>query len=70
MNFGSDNTGPAHPMITQAMLREAEGYALPYGSDASANAVRNQIRTLFEAPEAEVFLVSTGTAANLSLIHI
>lgn len=64
MNFASDNTGPAHPAITQAVLRECEGYAMPYGNDPVAAQVRDRIRTVFEAPDAEVFLVNTGTAAN------
>lgn len=64
MNFASDNTGPAHPRIAEALLRECEGYAMPYGADAGAKTVRDEIRRIFEAPEAEVFLVSTGTAAN------
>ena len=64
MNFASDNTGPVHPKVIEAITRTAEGYDLPYGEDADMARVRTLIRQTFEAPDAEVFLVSTGTAAN------
>lgn len=64
MNFASDNAGPAHPRVMEALARANEGYAMPYGNDAlSARAVA-AVRDLFEAPEAEVAFVATGTAAN------
>ena len=79
MNFASDNTGPVHPNVMAALIAANTGYALPYGGDdLTAQTIQN-IRDLFEAPDAAVFLVSLGTAANslilatlsqLSLIHI
>jgi threonine aldolase len=64
MNFASDNTGPVHPNVMSALNAANMGYALPYGADdATAQAVRD-IRDVFEAPEAAVYLVSLGTAAN------
>lgn len=65
MFFASDNSGPAHPAIMDAMMRANTGYAMPYGADTIMDTVRAKIRDLFEAPEAAVFLVSTGTAANV-----
>ncbi len=64
MNFGSDNMGPAHPKVMEAVVRANDGYAIPYGYDALMEKAREHLRTVFEAPEAEVFLVATGTAAN------
>ena len=64
MNFASDNTGPAHPDVMAALMRANEGYAQPYGHDDWMPGVTARIREIFEAPEAEVFLVATGTAAN------
>ena len=64
MNFASDNTGPVHPRVMEALARANEGYAPSYGEDALMDTVRQQIRKIFEAPEAEVFLVAIGTAAN------
>jgi hypothetical protein len=64
MNFASDNTGPVHPNVMEALNASNMGYALPYGADdATAQAVQD-IRDVFEAPEAAVYLVSLGTAAN------
>ncbi len=68
MHYASDNTGPAHPKVMEALLRANEGYAPAYGADALADRVTQRIRTLFEAPEAVVHLVPTGTAANALLL--
>ncbi|WP_372992860.1 low specificity L-threonine aldolase [Sulfitobacter sp.] len=64
MFFASDNGGPVHPQIMARLTQANEGHALPYGKDAIMDEVRNAIRTAFEAPEAAVYLVATGTAAN------
>ncbi|MDX2483881.1 MAG: low specificity L-threonine aldolase [Pseudodonghicola sp.] len=64
MFFASDNTGPVHPKVMAALAQANTGYALGYGADALMDQVRERIRTLFEAPEAAVYLVATGTAAN------
>lgn len=64
MYFASDNTGPVHPEIMAALSAANEGYAMGYGADAIMDEVREKIREIFEAPEAAVFLVATGTAAN------
>jgi threonine aldolase len=64
MYFASDNAGPVHPKVMAALVAANEGYAPPYGADAIMDEVRARIRALFEAPEAAVYLVATGTAAN------
>ncbi|MCB1406769.1 MAG: low specificity L-threonine aldolase, partial [Rhodobacteraceae bacterium] len=64
MFFASDNTSGAPEEILQALLRANDGFAMGYGADALMDRVRARIRDTFEAPEAEVFLVATGTAAN------
>ncbi|MBV0911254.1 threonine aldolase family protein [Anianabacter salinae] len=64
MKFASDNTAPAHPRVMEALLRANEGYAGGYGADEIMGRVRQSIRDVFEAPEAAVYLVATGTAAN------
>ncbi|WP_300548597.1 beta-eliminating lyase-related protein [Roseovarius sp.] len=64
MFFGSDNTGPAHPSVMAAMAEANTGFQPSYGEDALMERVRDQIRALFEAPQASVYLVATGTAAN------
>jgi len=64
MFFASDNAGPVHPKVMQALAAANDGYAMPYGADDLMEAVRSRIREEFEAPEAAVYLVATGTAAN------
>jgi threonine aldolase len=64
MFFASDNAGPVHPQIMARLAQANEGHAMPYGKDAIMDEARDAIRTTFEAPQAEVYLVATGTAAN------
>ncbi|MGS4945404.1 threonine aldolase family protein [Meridianimarinicoccus sp. RP-17] len=64
MQFTSDNTGPVHPAVMAALADANEGYAPSYGADDLTARVTAQIRDVFEAPEAAVYLVATGTAAN------
>ena len=64
MHFASDNTGPVHPTIMQALSEANAGYAPSYGTDPLMSEVETRIREIFEAPEAAVYLVATGTAAN------
>ena len=68
MFFASDNGGPVHPKIMQALARANDAYAMPYGDEALAGIVRDQVREVFEAPRAEVFLVVGGTAANVLIL--
>lgn len=64
MFFASDNGSGAAPEIMAALVRANEGYARSYGADPIMARVKTLIRQTFEAPEAEVYLVATGTAAN------
>ena len=64
MHFASDNTSGCPPQIMAALLRANDGYAMGYGNDDFMTRVRDQLREVFEAPEAAVYLVATGTAAN------
>ncbi|MFK7765289.1 MAG: low specificity L-threonine aldolase [Roseobacter sp.] len=64
MFLTSDNTGPAHPQVMEHVMAANAGYAMPYGADPIMDGVRDSLRTVFEAPEAAVYLVSTGTTAN------
>lgn len=65
MFFASDNAGPVHPQVMEALANANTGYAGGYGNDALTAEVQTQIRTVFEAPEAVVHFVPTGTAANV-----
>ena len=68
MYFASDNAGPAHPKVMDALVVANQGYAMGYGADPIMDEVRTQIRDIFEAPEAAVFLVINGTSANAILL--
>ncbi|MGV8987577.1 MAG: threonine aldolase family protein [Cypionkella sp.] len=64
MFFASDNCSAAAPEIIAALTRANDGYAPSYGADPIMDRVKTLVRQIFEAPEAEVYLVATGTAAN------
>ena len=64
MHFASDNCAGVAPQIMDALLRANDGNAPGYGNDALSARLTARIREVFEAPEAEVALVTTGTAAN------
>lgn len=64
LNFASDNVGPIAPEILSALEKANSGSSMPYGADPWMADVRTHLRSLLKTPEAEVVLVSTGTAAN------
>ncbi|HCZ00285.1 MAG: threonine aldolase [Rhodobacterales bacterium RIFCSPHIGHO2_02_FULL_62_130] len=64
MYFTSDNASGAAPEIMAALARANDGYARSYGADAIMDRLHDQIRATFQAPEAAVYLVATGTVAN------
>ena len=68
MFFASDNSGPAHPQVMAALMAANEGYTLGYGAEAGMAEVTAMLRDVFEAPEASVHLVATGTAANVLIL--
>ncbi|WP_439153808.1 threonine aldolase family protein [Yoonia sp.] len=68
MFFASDNAGPAHPKVMDALVAANQGYAMGYGADPIMDEVRAQIRDIFEAPDAAVYLVINGTSANSILL--
>lgn len=68
MNFASDNCGPAHPKIIEAIAKANDGYMPSYGADALTQALTERVRTVFEAPDAAVFLTPTGGATNALIL--
>ena len=68
MFFASDNAGPAHPKVMEALNAANAGYQSGYGADTQMNEVRDMVRNMFEAPQAAVYLTATGTAANSILL--
>ena len=70
--FASDNNAGICPAALEALLEaNKSGHAVGYGDDRWTQQAREAIRALFEAPQAEVFFVFNGTAANaLALAQI
>lgn len=68
MFFASDNTGPVHPKVMEALAAANTGYASPYGNDDLTAEAVTKVREVFEAPDAMVHFVPTGTAANALLL--
>ena len=68
MFFASDNTGPVHPKVMEALAAANTGYASPYGNDGLTAEAVTKVREVFEAPDAMVHFVPTGTAANALLL--
>ncbi len=64
MFFASDNTSGVPAQIMAALAHANEGYARSYGADDIMARVTAHLRQIFDAPEAQVHLVATGTAAN------
>lgn len=64
MFFASDNTSGVPAQILEGLSRANDDFVAGYGNDPVNLALRDRIRALFDAPEAEVFLVATGSAAN------
>ena len=65
MRFASDNSGPVHPRVMAALEAANDGWALPYGKDDWTARAVARVRDTFEAPEAAVYFVATGSAANV-----
>ena len=64
MIFSSDNYSPVPQQVLDALVEANKGYQPSYGEDSQMTKVRHLIQKVFEAPEAAVYLVATGTAAN------
>lgn len=64
MFFASDNSSGVPAQVLAALSAANEGFALGYGADRQMDEVRDKIRAVFEAPDAAVYLVATGTTAN------
>lgn len=64
MSFLSDNGQPAAPEVMDALVCANSGQLPSYGAEAAMARVRAALAALFEAPDAEIHLVTTGTAAN------
>ncbi|HTH07457.1 MAG TPA: beta-eliminating lyase-related protein [Ilumatobacteraceae bacterium] len=60
----SDNAAGAAPELLAALAAAGDGSALAYGGDDDTAALQDVAREVFEHPDAQVFPVVSGTAAN------
>lgn len=63
-HFASDNTAGICPEAWAALQQANVGREASYGDDPWTQRARELIRGVFERPDAEVFFVFNGTAAN------
>ena len=63
-SFGSDNHAPVHPAVLSAIAEANAGDAPSYGDDPWTSRAEELFKVHF-GPDAEAFLVFTGTAANV-----
>ncbi|TCS39772.1 threonine aldolase family protein [Reinekea marinisedimentorum] len=63
MYFGSDNQAGASDKVMAGLMAANSGVSAAYGDDEWTAKATKQIQQMFDC-DAEVFLVSTGTAAN------
>lgn len=68
MHFASDNAGPVHPKILDALARANDGWVKGYGNDDITKRATDRVRDLFEAPDAAVYFVPTGTSCNALIL--
>ena len=64
MIFTSDNGSGVSPEVLAGIVAANSGMSAGYGADAQTARAVALIRETFEAPEAAVYFVATGTAAN------
>ena len=64
IEFRSDNSAAIAPEIMDAMVAANTGTAIAYGADELTRALTERVRTVFEHDGAQVFPVTSGTAAN------
>lgn len=64
IDLRSDNTAAACTQVLDALAHAGQTREASYGDDTLTAHLRERVRVLFEHSTAEVFPVSTGTAAN------
>lgn len=64
-SLASDNASGVHPVFLAAIAAVAEGHRVSYGQDEITAAATALIRKEFGTPNADVFFVFNGTAANV-----
>lgn len=69
IRFQCDYAEGAHPLILQKMAETNEEQTVGYGNDPYCGRARKKIRTLCDAPEADVHFLVGGTQTNFTVIR-
>lgn len=64
LDFGSENTAPVHPVFEKAVLDANHGFATNFEDDKWSEKAKRDLEEFFQFKGLDVFVVSTGTAAN------
>lgn len=68
MFFASDNTSGVHPKILEALGKANDGFAPAYGNDPYTLELQDRLRDMFQAPDARVYPMTSGTGSNAALL--
>lgn len=68
MYFASDNTSGVHPKVLEALSQANNGYAPAYGADRFTMELQERLRDLFQAPDALIYPMTSGTGTNAALL--
>lgn len=69
MNFSSDTAAPAHPALLAALTEANDGPQPSYGGDTWTALAKAKLAEVFET-DVEIWLVSSGTAANALALSV
>jgi threonine aldolase len=68
--LASDNWAPAHPLVLQAIVSANDQCAAAYGTDWWTEEATSLIRETLSSAHARVFMVPTGTGANVLALKL
>lgn len=64
LDFGSENTAPVNPVFEAAIRDANHGFATNFEDDRWSTKAKSDLEDFFEFKGLDVYIVSTGTAAN------
>ena len=70
MNFASDTTAPAHPVVLDALAAANHGNASSYGADEQTAALKATLAETFETDDFDIWLCASGTASNALALSV
>lgn len=68
-SFTSDNNSGVLPEVMDVLLQVNQGHLPAYGREEVTNSSIERIKELFSSPEAKVYFVFNGTAANVCALQ-